>query len=456
MELNEAVRRMAHHWVLVISCLLLGAAVAFAVHVGDVRMYLASTRLVLDTPDPRALAESAAIADTARAIATSPTHVAAALSQVTHAQRDAVEIASHRVTVDALGSSGVLRLSVRDEDPGIAAALANALAADLIQTRLDVTQGGASRIEGDLSVQIDGFNNEITKIDGQISNIQSRLAVATAPDIQSAARARLSALTRQRDYLVWRRIVLQSQLDSLVTADAGRPNPSIIEKAVPLFETDDTSGLPDMALGALLGLMLGLGIAALVETFWPTLVGSYAVARAVDAPLLGETPGPPERATASFALLARSLGLAAEAAGVRVVEVVSLGPAVELDPLVLSLQAPANTEARSFATVTLPASIGSQGPTVPSVDTASLHQGKNLLVREFGSMAPAPPNGDASGHGLVAVSPRTLKSSNLATLSSLRQITSWPVLGVICYRPKRWLLIRWVARDRRWAGEARP
>jgi len=454
MELNEAVRRIAHHWVLVISCLLLSAAVAFALHVGDVPMYSASTRLVLDTPDPRALAESAAIADTARAIVTSPAHVAAALSKV-HAQRNPVELAAQRVTVDALGSSGILRLSVRDKDPGIAAALANALATDLIQTRLDVTQGESSRIESDLSAQIDGFNTEITRIDGQISNIQGRLTVATAPDILSAGRARLDALTRQRDYLVQRRIVLQSQLDSLVTADAGRPNPSIIEKAVPLFETNPTTRLPDMALAALLGLILGVGIAALVETFRPTLVGSQAVARAVEAPLLGETQGPPKPATASFDVMARSLGLAAEAAGVRVVEVVSLGPTVELEPFVLSLNVPAPTQAKHLATVMLPASIGSYGPTVPSVDTASRHRGESLLVREFGSVSPSSPNGHASAHGLVAVSPRTLKSSELAALFNLRQITGWPILGVICYRPKGRLAHLVNNRDRAAAG-ARP
>ncbi|HEX9235271.1 MAG TPA: hypothetical protein VF972_03205, partial [Actinomycetota bacterium] len=116
---------------------------------------------------------------------------------------------------------------------------------------------------------------------------------------------------------------------------------------------------------------------------------------------------------------------------------------------------PAPTQAKHLATVMLPASIGSYGPTVPSVDTASRHRGESLLVREFGSVSPSSPNGHASAHGLVAVSPRTLKSSELAALFNLRQITGWPILGVICYRPKGRLAHLVNNRDRAAAG-ARP
>jgi len=110
MELHEAARRIVgQHWRLILF--LLGAGLA-AVHSGGARTYTASTRLVLDTQDPKTRAESIAIADTAAAIATSPAQVEGALRDAHVAGRDSVKLAKNHVSLRGLGASGVLELSV--------------------------------------------------------------------------------------------------------------------------------------------------------------------------------------------------------------------------------------------------------------------------------------------------------------------------------------------------------
>src|SRR5919201_10536 len=124
MELNDAIRRtIGQHRRLLAVCLLAGVALAlaFAPHGKE---YSASARLVLDMPDPIARQQSEAYADTAKAIATSPSQVSAALHRAGVRRGDPAKFAQKHVSVTALGSSGVIQLTVSDRDARSAAAIA--------------------------------------------------------------------------------------------------------------------------------------------------------------------------------------------------------------------------------------------------------------------------------------------------------------------------------------------
>src|SRR2546422_32386 len=133
MELTEVARRiLLGHWLLIAVLISGGLGVAVVLHHADKPEYLATTRLVLDTRDPQAVGEATSLSDSARAIVTSPSHVNAALARV-GASRDASALAAQDVNLQGMGSSNVMQLTVRDQDPKVAAGLANALAEDLIQ-----------------------------------------------------------------------------------------------------------------------------------------------------------------------------------------------------------------------------------------------------------------------------------------------------------------------------------
>src|SRR5438128_3752920 len=150
MELNDAFRRIiGGHRLLVAAGLLFGLTLAVIVQrvdglavgssgepvcgtlalrfaLGETTQYSATSRLILDTTNPSAVTGATALADAARAVVTSPSHVTTALTKA-GVRRDPAVVGACNVKLSALGSSGVLALSVKDRDPAAAAAIANAL-----------------------------------------------------------------------------------------------------------------------------------------------------------------------------------------------------------------------------------------------------------------------------------------------------------------------------------------
>ncbi|HYM58052.1 MAG TPA: hypothetical protein VES79_08815 [Solirubrobacteraceae bacterium] len=271
---------------MIIFCLLVGLWVPMYLHREDQPMYTASARLVLDNQDPKTRAEAAAISDIAQAIATSPTQVNQALVKAGAKGRNAVEVAKEDVSVRVLGSSGILELSVSDPSRTAAAAISNALAEGLIEARLEVTTGQVKKVDAALEGRIARLNRRISALDSRVDSLTLQAARA-----DSAARRKRAELTRSRQFLSQQRAALESQRVSLVSTGAFNHTPSIISPAAQPRLADQSGQLPDLILGALLGLIAGVGLAGLLETFRTTQVDTDAVAREFDAPLLGLSGG---------------------------------------------------------------------------------------------------------------------------------------------------------------------
>lgn len=413
MELNDALRRIiGQHWRLLSACLVGGLVLGllFAPHG---RVYSASARLVLDTPDPVARAQSEAISDTAKAIATSPSQVSAALRRAGVQRGDPADFAKNHVSVRALGSSGVLELSVTDRNRTAAASIANALASLLISTRLTVSTGETSRIFSDLDRRTTELNRKISATNDYLNTLS--LGIAAAPGPQSANRLRIKRDAAQSavDFLVQQRSVLESERVSLLSASAQRPKPSIISAATPPLAAQPSRRLVYLLLGAVLGLILGVGAAGLVETIRPTLVGGDILAGELDAALLGKLK--PDAAHAGASDVGARLRLAAEAAHVRNVALVSAGPNVDLHRLAESLG-------------TTRAAGGGSTRNGHSDARGGLHP---LRIGAFNPESPPFNNGARSG--LVLVSPTALKKTELSDIAYLMKASQLPLLGVITY-----------------------
>src|SRR5260370_41037373 len=121
MDLQELTRRVVlGHWVLIMVCVAVSAGAVITYHLFDTPMYSASTRLVLDAPAPTSGTEATARADAAKAIATSPTHVIAAVNAA-GATLDPVKLIPN-ITLAPLATAGVLQLTVKHPQPAAAAA----------------------------------------------------------------------------------------------------------------------------------------------------------------------------------------------------------------------------------------------------------------------------------------------------------------------------------------------
>src|ERR1700674_1536271 len=171
MDLQEVIRRILFgHWVVITACVVLAAGAIVTFHLFETPTYTASTRVVLDAPAPTSGTEATSVADAAKAIATSPSHVIAALN-VAGVVRDPVKVISN-ITLTPLGTSGVLVLTVTDSNAGAAAGIANALANDLIQTRLAVSPAAQKAA---LDTQIKTVTDQISALTAEITTLKDQL-----------------------------------------------------------------------------------------------------------------------------------------------------------------------------------------------------------------------------------------------------------------------------------------
>jgi capsular polysaccharide biosynthesis protein len=438
MELNEAARRIfGTHLRLIALWVILGFLVAALLHAGNERTYTATTRLVLDTPDARDRSDSTAIADMAKAIATSPSEVRGALKDAHITTRDPVDVARHHVSVTALGSSAVLDLSVSDPNPRVAAAVSNTLAARVIQTRVKVSSGQLQQVLTELDSRIATLNRRIGDLDVQIASLG--LTNAGARD----------AAQRSRDFLAQARGVLEAERVSLLSTDAQRPNPAIISQAPLPTHPDSSRLLQDLVLGALLGLVLGIGSAGLIETVRPTFVGGDVLARELDTPLLGSLPGDSgERQRQRLvSLIAARLHLAAEGVGVHDIVLLGAGTDMELRELAERLEAvpaealhavPDDTEFARAATADAQGSARTHRRPAPFAEdqprdgaSAGDRARPGMRIRAFDVNSSLV--GGQNGAGIALVSPSTLAKSKLDDVRHLLNATRSPLLGLITY-----------------------
>jgi capsular polysaccharide biosynthesis protein len=434
MELADLSRMLARYRWLVIVCVLFGQLAAAITHYGDAKTYTASARLVLDTADPESRAESSVFADTAKAIATSPPQVGQALAAAHITERDPVAVA-RRVSVRALGSSGIIQLSVRDENGQLSALIANALAAEVIQTREGVATGERERVLRDLDQRIIPLNRQIAALDTRIARLSLDAASTASPAAANAIRSRQRVAERQRDALAQQRSVVENERVSVLSSDALRPKASIISQASKPASTDSSGLLPDLVLGSLIGLILGLGLAGALELFRPTITGGSALARAFDAPLLGTLGESAEEAGPEAKGITSRLALVAAAHGVSTVNLLAVGRPVDLDAIARRLLTDVEEERALARTAdgqvvadgrTTTVSGPEQGPRIASIDPSG------LSLKPLGA-----PVRDKESNGLVVVSHQTLNKRDVAEATKLIQKTSLPLLGLIAVRSRR-------------------
>jgi capsular polysaccharide biosynthesis protein len=405
MDLQEVTRRVVlGHWVVIVACVVVCAGAVTAYHLTDTEMYSASTRVVLDVPAPTSGTEALAVADMAKGIVTSPTHIVAAL-KVAEAFRDPVKEISN-ITVAPLGTSGILQITVKDSNPVAAAAIANALANDLIQTRIDV---GPAAKRAKLDAQIKTLSDRIAVIDQDIAALNGQLrdlqvdrsnTPATATQAQILA-YRITALSSQRTALTDESLHLDSQRANL--GSAYLTTPSVVDVATVATKADPSRLPIDLALAVIIGLVLGVGAAGAMETFRPMLSSGDAVARTLSVPVLGWLPDP-------TGTLAARLKLAAGSGDVRALELIGIGDSPDLSAVARSLRGQL-----------------SQGE----------GEGKGIAIF---SMKDAPPryrNAQAPAHGFVLVTPDRIKKESLIQVQELMALSGRPLLGLIVHRPAR-------------------
>ncbi|SFL25618.1 hypothetical protein [Geodermatophilus ruber] len=395
MDLNEAAQRiLRRHWVLIVVMTVIGLSIPVALLRLQEDTYEATARIVIGAGDARDSNEATALADTALALATSEGVLGRALEQA-GARRDPV-IFVEQVQVEPVGTSGVLELSVTDTDARASAAIVNAIAAEVVRMRDDGFYASTRQALADT--------------DAEIATLSQRIAeVEAAADSTVARFGRVDALALRHAQAVGERANLQGQRQQLVQALAGAVRPQVVDASATAGILVPSEAPSRLAVGGILGLVLGVALAATKESLRPTL-NAAAIARHLGAPLLGRLPRRPRGDTGvSDPWLANYLKLAADDAGVRSVQLVPVGPWVDVSGLARDLD---DEE-------------GGLRVTPLALDAEATRD----QVRQREAVGP--------GAGIVAVVPAVVKGTAVFEhVERHTELTRQPVIGVITYREK--------------------
>jgi uncharacterized protein involved in exopolysaccharide biosynthesis len=478
-------RILRRHWSFIALAVIVGLAIPIVGHARDEKRYVATSRLVIDASDPKDAQASTSLADAAQGIVTSPGRVASALRKAHAARNAkdfaasnvAIKVIGTSGVVDLSVSdksptvatvvandlarqlvqarqqvaggdlpqlveslntqidAATQRIAELNQASGASAATVDARAA---QARvLKVQHDAAVRDRSDLEKQRqaviqqlgrpqasqDVLARQAASLDSQINAANQRIAEleAASTAVADPQSSPGDVLRLQHDEAVQERSDLQSQRQRLVESEALRPKATIIDPARQPSGPASSGLVADLLLGGLLGLILGIALAAVLEVLRPSVVGSEALARELHVPVLGKLSGPP---TSSKPIDDDRLGgfvrLAANGAGVGSIRLVGAGPAIDLERMADWLGAAAGLPRTdlALAAAQLPIDRGNGS--------------------SWGMPVVASTNGAGHSTGLVLVAPSTLKRSDLDPIAHLVAMTHWLLLGVITYeRPSR-------------------
>lgn len=379
MDLKDVAQRIfKRHALLILLFTLLGLAGPFVVENLLGTNYQATARVDLG-PDANGTQQSTSLGDMGLGLATSPQVVTTALkaAKVDRAVVDELP----NIQVAPVGTSGVLDVTVTDTDPTASAVIANSLANQIVGLRNQAQFAASDALLAQLKAQ----SAQLTAgIDAVVA--QEKRYPYVLPGLQ-AQQADLSA----------QRTAVDGQVSQLTQSLSTAVRPRVIDASSKQGVAAPSNLVVLLPLGGLLGLILGIAIAATREATSPTL-NREGLARFLGAPVLGRLR---RGETAVSAALAGYVGAAADAAGVQTVQVIPVG--------------------RRPADVTGLAATLDEA--VEGVEVVPAPLGDQLGLRSRQTDA-----------GVVVVAPGTVKGRHLNALQRHLAITRQPVLGVVGHR----------------------
>ena len=392
MDLNEAVQRiLRRHWFLLVLMTAIGVSVPAALIRMEDPSYLATARIVIGAADTNDGQQATALADTALALATSQEVVARALEQAGVQANPATVV--EQVQVEPVGTSGVLEFSVVDPDARMSAAIVNAVATEIVRMRDEAIVAPTREVLAQTDAQIAALNTRIGEIE-------------RAADSAVAGYGSVEALALQHAQAMEQQSALENQRQALLEALTAAVRPRVVDTSATAGVLVPAALTTRLAVGGLLGLVLGVALAATWESLRPTLRGA-AIARYLGAPLLARLRRARRKGTGtSDPWLANYLTLAADAAGVTTVELIPVGRRLDVSALAQDLD---DREG---------------GPKVVSVVLD--HKGPPDSIDPL-------PAGERAG--IVAVTPDVVKgTAAFADLERHAELAHRPIIGVITYR----------------------
>lgn len=423
MTLQEIVNRVLRaHIALIAVCVAVPVALAAFTYGTAEPQWRATVRLQVGIDAPTSSTEAEALNGGVLAVATAPTVLAQALEDAR--MPDAVlEDVAEGITAERLGVSAVVDLGVVADDPERASRLAAAVG-DRVLSFMNERAGG--RLEAALA----DVDDRIRAAEQARDDIAERLAGAQS-DTDSVQRETLRVALAAAES---RLNQLASERSALSLADTTRERVAVVGTPAPFVERVPSGLVPGVALALLLGEAIGVTVAATIEVLRPRVPGVRALARALDAPVLGRTSEPVSILAGRIARAARRRGLET---------VVLVGP----DGGATSAAIQMAQELAQTAADPVPEDAPAGRRTVPSRGEAPLSgAGKSHRFDEedadellfgrvrFTTLPHVGPHEELSA-GVVVVAQGPVPQPSVEQLQDVLDMTRWPVVGVVDERP---------------------
>lgn len=263
MDLRRQIALVRTWYPLLLASVLLAAGAAFAVSSLQPKVYEARATLIVGqsltgvNPNYEQLLTSQRLSTTYAAVATTRPMLEAVIDELGLDQTP--DEMKALVKANAPADSTLITITVQDTDPERAAATANALAAQLIAASPAI-QGRQADLQKSIEADL-----KATQV--QIEATQARLEALTSIERRTAAQeAELATLEG-------RLVSLRSTYATLLSFSSGSSSNliSVIEPAVPPTSPISPRPLMNALLAALIGLVVALGVAWVVEYFNETI-----------------------------------------------------------------------------------------------------------------------------------------------------------------------------------------
>ncbi len=438
MEIDEiAARLLRQYWAVILLCVAAPLLVIAATVAKQPPLYAASARITSGTAVPASAAQAQAIVSQIQGIATGKTVAAKALN-VAGVTRNLNTFVASDVSVTGLGGSQVVDLKVTDRDPRVAAALAKELAAEVIQSLNSVGQSG-------LSTTLQAIDQEIVRLTEQHGVAVQQAAADPKNEERQAKLAGLDQVianfSGDRS-----RLLIQATTQGLAT---------VLDQPVVPQQPESKALKQKLGLAGVLGLVVGILIAAVAETIRPTVPGARRVSRRLGAPTLGRLTSANLRGkpTQDLENLALRLRLAATHAEVSTITLVDINGHHGLADLAYELERSLSPDPESMA---LEAGFAGdnnhQGsPSSGSSFGAVLVKGHKLTAENQAlhiyPIAQMKHLGGLGRVGVLVLAAPVSRVSRIMALDDLVTSSGWPIIGVVGIpRARRGLAGR---RDRR-------
>ena len=373
MELRQYIAIIRKYWWLILLTTVLATGAAFYVSVAAPPVYRATTTLEIDLgtnplSDPYTVSNARTVESVA-AIFAAKIQFPLFLQQVEERLGLPADVkVEDMISVQQIGSTQLIHVSAENNDPVLAQALADTVARVLIEQETSQQQ---ARFQTGLSE----LETQIKTLETSIAETQAEIAALGAPESAPSEFAQLertrleSQMTRDQTRLV----VLLSSAEEFRLAMARYTDTITIYAPAELPSAPVNSRtLQNTLLGAVTGLMIGVGVAFLLEYLDDTIKSPQDVKQTLPVGVLGALPRLKEM-DGQIALVVAEYPLQPIAEAFRSLRTSIQFSSVDHPAKTLLVTSPLPTEGKTFTSANLAAVMAQGGQSVILVDADLRH-----------------------------------------------------------------------------------